>query len=260
MRPGLVLLALALLCVLVVACGDAAPTQTPVIIVVTATPQLATETAVPPSATSIPPSETPAPPTLAWDDLHATAVAWAEATRAVEAHATGTAYALHPPPPTAPPPPTPRPTSIPTFGDTQPIDAWTFSLAKMTGPHTEIEWTQYGNTLLCNGHCWYLYIDAKNTANQTRALSSLRFTLSDDHDAVYEEDQAGVDVYTIQQFISLQGRKAIAFGVTPRDVTHSMLIFDIAKDALPAVLTVTSKTASSLGIDRHIAFVLGRKK
>jgi hypothetical protein len=59
MRPGLILLTLTSLCVLIVACGDSAPTQTPVILIVTATPlpPTPTTTAPPATATPIPLSE-----------------------------------------------------------------------------------------------------------------------------------------------------------------------------------------------------------
>jgi hypothetical protein len=129
---------------------------------------------------------------------------------------------------------------VPTYGETTTISDWSVSLAKLTGPITKLYWTDYGNYLISNGHFWVVYFDAKNTYNGTRTLdSTLDFTLYDDHGASYPNVGSGIyNTYEMGEYAQRQGRDGLEYGVTPRDIAHPLLVFDIATDSVPAFLEI----------------------
>jgi hypothetical protein len=134
----------------------------------------------------------------------------------------------------------PTATPRPSFGSTIPnLNDWTISLAKMEHRDT-LTWSEFGNRLAPSGVFWVLWVDAKNLRNESRGLQgTLDWELVDDHSAHYSEISAANPV-SLAGFVRLQDRDTLNANVTPRAVTHPLLVFDVAADAQPVQLLVKS--------------------
>jgi hypothetical protein len=134
----------------------------------------------------------------------------------------------------------PTATPLPSFGSTIPnLNDWTISLAKMEHRDT-LTWSEFGNRLAPSGVFWVLWVDAKNLRNESRGLEgTLEWELVDDHSAHYAEISEANPV-SLAGFVRLQDRDALNANVTPRAVTHPLLVFDVAADAQPTQLLVKS--------------------
>lgn len=274
----LVLCALALvLAGLLVSCGDTPATQTPVVItvVVTATPEPATQTPIPPTPVPTPLSKadqqaTAAAQSLATQiaylatagpqltaDAQVTATAQAIVFAAREAGKTATAEAYGATVTAIALLPTQTPVLLPSFGDTVETLGWRISLAKMTSKK-QVDQSDY-YYYEANGLYWLLYVDAANLENQSRTLeNTIDWVLVDDHDAVYAE-RARDNPFTFGDVAEYLGRSALNYGVTPRGLTHPVLIFDVAADAKPAYLIIQRQSYARTVDVTGVHFDLQRK-
>jgi hypothetical protein len=103
-----------------------------------------------------------------------------------------------------------------------------------------LTWSQFNNQLSPSGLFWVIWVDAKNLKNASRGLQGeLEWVLVDDHGAQYAEISDANPV-SVPEFVRLQGRDPLRSNVTPRAVTHPLLVFDVAADAQPVQLIVKS--------------------
>jgi len=224
-------------------CGADPSTATPVVIVVTATPgapEAPAPTAIPPTVaptdTTVPASATPDAAATAQVDALATVAAENEARAALAAAAQATQ--------TEEARPTATPLVLPGIGGTLELNDWRISLAKME-TRSQLVYSAIGQWYRPSGQFVLLWVDARNLANTSRTLrDTLLWGLEDDHKADYAEqwtDTSEKDQENLTQFIAREGRSPLYANVTPRGITHALLIFDVAADTQPAWFWVASQ-------------------
>jgi hypothetical protein len=218
---------------ILVGCGTDTPPQTAVVIVVTATPGVQN------ASTAIPPTPVLTNTTVlasAPPDAGATEQAFVAATQTQVADAVAVpATATEEVPPTV---------VLPSFGGTMDLNDWRISLAKME-TRSRLVYDATGHAYRPSGQYILLWVDARNLANESRTLQdTLIWLLTDDHKADYREMWSNTDGTTqenVAQAISQEGRDPLYANVTPRGVTHTLLIFDVAADARPLWFWVASQ-------------------
>ncbi len=193
------LFAVFVLLIVAVGCSDSA-TQTPIIIVVTATPAavMTTTTPVPPTETAVPPTET-AVPTL--------------------------------------PPPSPTPVPVLSMQDTANPPGWLLSVGRVEA-RTRIR-TLDNEVYAPSGRFWLLWLDAKNTGTADSTLESqFAFTLydTDNKEATRAE---GLTWGQISAIMKAESRDEFSANVPSGGVAHALLIFDLTSAALPQQLHVS---------------------
>jgi hypothetical protein len=145
-------------------------------------------------------------------------------------------------PPTPTPAPTATPIPRPGIGSTLFVGDWQVSLAKMESRNTLVYDSYFNRSYGASGKFWLLWIDARNLGATSNSVQyGLDFTLLDDHGSYYSELYQGAtaaDKDNIGLAVRLLDRTPLYANITPRGLTHSLLLFDVSADALPTSLAL----------------------
>jgi hypothetical protein len=175
--------------------------------------------------------------------------------------ACGGAPAGTPAPASTPVPATPAtPTAPPpgVGGTLSNFQDWTLSLAQMES-RERLVYTALPNFYTPSGKFWFLWLDARNQANASRSLvDTVDSRLTDDHQATYVDFSEGYcegtsataaqDCTKMAAAALLEKRDRLDTATTPRALTHPILIFDVAADAVPAQLHIYRQGEKTGGV------------